>query len=376
LQQKINNLDELNKKMPKISDAYRQYGRIKSDKITIYLSDELIELTEKNNEDNLVVSNIKLRQDITDKYAYVIPNIRYSDDAELEPFQYRIDIREVPAATGLVYPSYRMLCKGQSNLTRKPSNAISGIDPIYFLDVFWLKEEDTKDFWEKGLSASQVISQHLGQLCIKHAQDLLDYKDVNKFMEIVRKENFDLAENVVPEIVAMGDLRYILASLVRERVPIKDITFIFEKIMDLYSFAVDKEILLEKLRIALKRQISYSICDSNSVINSITIEPDLEKYIKDNLIESENSASIINFSDEETELLMTNTAKIIENAKVRIENSAIITTPSIRQSLFSFYEEFIPGLTILAYEEVSNEINLEEIGTLSKKVIYKSKKKK
>lgn len=373
IQEKISILEELEKELIKVSDAQKLYDRINSDKITIYLSDELVTLTDKANKDNLIASIIKQRQEIADKFGFIIPNIRYSDSANLEPNQYRIDIREVPAASGCVYPDSRMLHKGQSNITRKPRNAIIALDPIYLLDVYWVKEDDTKDYWDKGISASEVIAQHLCNTCIKYALELLDYNDINSYIDIVRAENFDLPENLVPDVVSVGDLRYILANLIKERVPIKDITFVFEKIMDAYTYAVEKELLLERLRIALRRQISYSKVDESSTVYSIVVDPALDQYFEDQLILPDHGNPFIELEESQTEELLKNTAKFIEKEALRIENVIISCSSKVRQALFGFYENYIPGLSVLAFEEMSEEINIEEIGTLTKRSLNKPK---
>jgi flagellar biosynthesis protein FlhA len=376
IEEKLNELKDLNLEMAKISDSFKFYNRIKSDKITIYLSDELTRMAENDNDENLIAKIIHYRQDLTDKQGFVIPNIRYTDDLNLEPYQYKIHIREVPAASGFVYPGHRMFFKGQNNLTRKPRNAISALHPLYLFDVFWLKEEQTKDFWEEGLSPSDLIATHLAYTCIKHSNELLDYKDINNYLDIARKNNFELVENLIPEIISPGDLRYIIACLIREMVPVKDINFIFERIMDLYNYTSEKEILLEKLRITMKRQISYSRSDENNQIEVILVDPELDKYLKDNIIIPEHSNPFLNLSKEETEQLMNTTAGMIESTGSRIEHTAILCSNSVRQPLFFLFEEFIPGIAVLSHEEIDNEIEMSEIGTLSRKKLLTRRSKK
>ncbi|MGD9580114.1 MAG: FHIPEP family type III secretion protein [Vampirovibrionia bacterium] len=376
IQEKISSLEELEKQLNKVSDAYKLYDRINADKITIYLSEELVNLTDKANKDNLIASIIKHRQDLADKFGFIIPNIRYSDNVTLEPNQYRIDIREVPAASGFVYPDSRMLHKGQSNITRKPRNAVLASDPIYSLDVYWIKEDDTKDYWDKGASASDIIAQHLCYTAVKYVVELLDYRDINNYIDIVRNENFDLPENLVPDVVSVGDLRYILANLIKEQVPIKDITFVFEKIMDSYTYAVEKELLLEKLRVALRRQITYSKADETNTVYSLVVDPAFDQYLEDQMIIPEHSNPFIELDKDQAEELLQVTAKLIEKANVRIDNTIIACSSKIRQALFSFYENYIPGISVLAFEEISEEVTLEEIGTLTKRSITKPKQRK
>ena len=51
-------------------------------------------------------------------------------------------------------------------------------------------------------------------------------------MDIVGEDNMFLIENIIPDFVSVAELRYILASLLREEISIKDIIYIFEKKFD------------------------------------------------------------------------------------------------------------------------------------------------
>lgn len=375
IQEDITYLDKLNKQLSKSSDSTSFYNNLKSDKITVYLSDELICLTESDSKDNLVARNIKLRQDISSKLGYIIPNIRYSDSIELEPYQFRIDIREVPSILGFVYPEYRMFYKGQSNITRKPKNAITAIDPIYLLDVYWLNDQNTANFWDQGLSASDIIAQCLSYTAIKSCYELLNYNDMNNFIDIVRNDNIDLVENLIPEIISVGDLRYILANLIREMVPIKDITFIFEKIMDCYNYAVERDLLLEKVRLLLKRQICFSKVDSNNTLFAIVIAESLDKIFNEKMVTPETAQVFIDISEDEANQLMASAVKLIEKASTKIENTVILCSSNIRLALFNLFEEFIPGISVLSHEEIASDIELKEIGVLERKHVLLPKKK-
>ena len=47
--------------------------------------------------------------------------------------------------------------------------------------------------------------------------------------------------------ISIGDLRYIFANLIKEKISVKDIVFIFEKLNDLSEQDYDNDKLLEKL---------------------------------------------------------------------------------------------------------------------------------
>lgn len=93
----------------------------------------------------------------------------------------------------------------------------------------WIEKSKTKDFWEKGMTGAEFIARALEYTAIKYVDELFDYSDVEKYIDVVSKRNEFLVENLIPDFISLSDLKFILTSLVRERVSIKDITYIFEK---------------------------------------------------------------------------------------------------------------------------------------------------
>ena len=117
-------------------------------------------------------------------------------------------------------------------LTKKIKDAIYDIDSITGKKIIWIPKEKCNDFWEKGLSGAQCITRALEFIAVKFVDEILDYNELDNYIEIVDENNAFLIENLIPEFLTLADLRYILTSLINERVSIKDITFILEKIND------------------------------------------------------------------------------------------------------------------------------------------------
>ncbi|MCK7484458.1 MAG: flagellar biosynthesis protein FlhA [Bacillus subtilis] len=271
LSKNLKELNELKTELFSVIEPARMFDRINQDKLSVIVSDELVELvdTEKNGE--LISETVNLRQKLTDELGYVIPSIKFSNSANLEANEYRIEVRGIKVLSGFVYTGFRRFYPGQSNLSRKPKDAIEDIEPITGERVFWIEENKTKNFWEKGLSPAQVIVNALEYAVCRYVDDILDFNDVNNYLEIIINQNLYLAENLIPDFMSLSDLRYILANLIREKVSVKDLIFIFERLNDYVELMDDKQILLEKLRVSLARQISSNLADAHNNIYGIAI---------------------------------------------------------------------------------------------------------
>jgi len=357
----LNEVKDLRNKLAETMAPEKMYEKISQDKISIEISDELIDLVSPEKGAELVAQTVKVRQNLADKLGYVIPAVHFKDSETLEANEYSINVRGIPTLTGYVYPGYRMFYPDRINMDRKPKDGIEDFDSINGEKVYWIPEEKTKDFWEKGFSPEEVIAKNLEYISVKYVDEILDYADVNKYLDLVGVQNIFLIEGLVPDFLSLGDLRYIFASLIREKVPLKDIIYIFERLNDL-SQENSKEGIIEELRITLNRHISRSIADENRVIYGITLSDKIIENFEKELLKDPGESITIKGS------LIKKASKqikqFIEESDVPIEHIAIISPISIRQMLFVIFEEIIPGISVISKEEISKEFTLEVIGNV------------
>ncbi|MFH0702879.1 MAG: FHIPEP family type III secretion protein [bacterium] len=359
----LKELDELKEEFANIIDSDRMYDRINQDKLTIIISDELTSLVNNEKDSELISETVKLRQNLVDKLGYVIPSIRFTDSEILEANEYRIDARGLKILLGTVNPGYVRFYKEQLNISRKPKGTIEDIDPINKQNVLWIEESKAKNFWEKGLNPAQVISNNLEYIVCRYVDEILDFNDINRYIGIVYNNNPYLIENLIPEFLTVSDLKYIFAGLIRERISVKDLVYIFERLNDLVQYISGRENLLERLRIALNRQICNNIADTNNVIYGIIISDSLVEKLKDLLMNKEKE-SFLALKNPVINKFTKNILNIVKNFNYNISNIALITPSFIRLQIFLIIEQTIPGLSVISKDEIASEFNLEIIENL------------
>lgn len=360
----LKELKNLKSQFKQTISSEKMYEKIKEEKLTIVISEELKEIVGQDIESELLAQTVKVRQQLTEALGYVIPSIRFTDKESYEANEYSINVRGIPTLTGRVYPGYLMFFASSTKFTKKPKDVIEDVDSIKGDKVYWVKAEKTKDFWDKGLTPEQVIAKNLKYIVLKYVDEIFDYNDVNKFIEIAAENNLYLIENIIPDFLSIGDLRYIFTSLIKERIPIKDVVYIFEKIND---FAQDdeKEDLLDKLRFSLNRQISNSIADEDRNIYGITLSHEIIKAFEKEIYKTEDDTVTIKASF--VKKIAKKVEKIIECTEVDLKHIALVVPASIRHMLFVLFEQIIPNLAVIANEEVAKEFKLEKIGVVSLK---------
>lgn len=354
----LKELENLKAMLVDVISPDKMYEKMDVKRITIILSEELIELVNPDNNAELIAQTVKVRQELSEKLGYVIPTIQFKIDETLEAGQYKINVRDITTFEGTIYPEYKMFYKKDLDLSKKPSYAIEDIDFARGEKIWWIPLNKTEKFWVKGLMPQEVIAKNLKYIAKRYVDNIFDYNDVNKFIEIIAEKNLYLIENIIPDFLSVGELRYILATLIRENISIKDIFFIFEKINDFAEDSV-KENLLEKLRTSLSRQISNSIADENRTIYGFNLNTATTQKLRKAMCSDETAVTIKgNFVEKITQ----NIEKALNNSGVNIENTALIVPSDIRQILFQILEQFIPDLSVVSMPEISSEFNLEILG--------------
>ena len=308
-------------------------------------------------EEELVAETVKSRVKLTEELGFVIPKIVFQDDEHLNPYEFAIRIRGLDVYKALVYPNYVMYFADDINLDEKITNTIKDVDYLTGKDIVWVEKEQAKDFWEKGLSGCQYIARALEFAAVKYVDDLLDYNELDKYIDIVSKKNAFLVENLMPDFISLSDLRFILTSLITERVSIKDIIYIFEKLND-YAEDSTKMDLLKKLRLALSRHICNAFEDEKGVINAIEVsDTSLDSLTVENFDAGDEVIRIdADFAEELAE-------KILNKAKeLGVDFIKLIVPIDYRQLLFTVLNNYMNNIIVLAREEVSCNCQLEILG--------------
>ncbi|MBR1908305.1 flagellar biosynthesis protein FlhA [bacterium] len=354
-------LENLQHSLVKAISPDEMFNYISSEKFSIHLNEEIVEFVspEADNENDLLSETVKVRQQLTDELGYVIPKIIFKDDELLAPYEFSINIRELSVFNSFVYPNYLMYFQDELNIKKK-KGMYTGIDSITGKKIIWISKEDTKDFWQKGITPSEYIGRALEYVSIKYVEELLDYEAVNKYMELVTEKNPFLVENIIGDFISVSELRYLMVSLIRERVSIKDIVYFFEKIND-FSDEPTKEDLLDKIRLSMARIICNKYLSDEDTVQGIEFA-DKTMLNMFKAQQEDNEDNIVRLEASKIEKVVDKLEKTA--SELNLDNIILIVPMEVRHMIFMIFSQYINNLTVLAREEVTNYYNYETIAEI------------
>jgi len=367
VQSQLGQLENVRQNMQDLVNPNRMYERLGVDILSLQVGSNLLVIADPDQEGQLLAKIAALRQRVTDELGYILPNIRIMDSSALDANEYMISIRGNTVATGYVYPGKYMVIADQWDSMKKevPEDAIIGIDPTYQTQAYWISGEDAKSArLVTAVDATDVIVTHLQECVRKHVDEVMTKTDVLKLMELVRSQDPTLVNDLVPTIISTSDLRKIFVNLIREKVSIKDIIFVFERLCDYARFSKEPDILSERLRAALGRQICLANVQDDKVLYALTLSPDWEKILDDSCQRTELGTMFLLNPMQVQELIETTATTLLRAHQTCGRQPVILCSPRIRLPLYQLLERHIPTVVVISYSELITDIKVEAIDSI------------
>lgn len=367
-QNQIGQLTQVQDNLKQLTDPNRMYEKLGVDVLSLQVGNNLLVIADPDQDGQLLSKIAALRSRMTEELGFILPNIRIMDSLNLGPQEYLISIRNNPVATGNVYPGRFMLLSNlfDMNKLKPPKNVIKDKDPTFGMHtVYWVEPQDIPvQLQQNAVEATDAVIAHLQEVVIKYVDEVMTKMDVLKLMELVRQQDQSLIAEMVPNILTPNDLRKIFVNLIREKVSIKDIMFVFERMTDYARFSKEPDVLSERLRAALGRQICISHSDKNKVMYAVTLSNEWEKTLDDSCQRTELGTMFLLNPLQVQELIETTAETLRRIQETYGTMPAILCSPRIRLPLFQLLDRHIPMVAVLSYSELIPDIQVQAVGTI------------
>ena len=307
-----------------------------------------------------------LRRKIAQQLGVVVPLVRLRDNINLEPNAYEVRLYDHVIAAGRIEPD-KFLAMDSGNVT-KPVRGIATKEPVYGLPALWVSASE-KDAAELNgytvIDPESVLITHLSETLVRHAHELLTREDVQQLVDRLRKTQPSLVGDVVGELVSVGLLQRVLQNLLREGVPVRDLSLILEALGEHAAKTKNATLLTEVTRKKLMRAITDQYRSPTGSVCAITLDPNVEHHLIASLNQQGENITLAIAPETALEL-----ARNIAEAWKSVMNKAFETVvllcdARIRVAVYSLLERTIPRLPVVAYDEVVPQTHIEAIETVS-----------
>lgn len=336
------------------------------DPLEIEIGYNLIPLTDESQGGDMLDRLAAVRRQCAAELGIFVRPIRIRDNLQLSPNSYSFKIRGVEITSGEIMPGHYLAMNPGQSEEGHPVNGIATKEPTFGLPAWWVTPEEKERLELKGytvVDSVTVLITHLTEFIKNHAHELLGRQEVKEMVETVKENNPAVVEELIPDLLSIGEVQKVLQNLLRERVPVRDLVTILEVLADNARLTKDLDYLTESTRQALFRTISRQYAGEDGSLKVITLHPKLEQKIADSLQQTQNGNFPV-LEPEITENIFQQLSKLVEEMTLVGAQPVVLCSARIRMPFKRLTERFLPNLAILSLNELAPNIEVESVGTV------------
>lgn len=332
------------------------------DRLGVEIGYKLIPLVDPTKGGGVLDRINAMRRQLAKEIGIIIPPIRLRDNLQIDADTYSIKIRGQEVARGeLMGGNYLALDPG--GVTRHIEGTKT-TDPAYGLPGVWVSEFQKEDAETAGytiVDPASVLITHLTEVIKSHAHEILSREDVQKLIDTLKQTAPTIVQELTPNLMPMGGVQMILKNLLREQVPIRDLSTILEAIADHTPSTKDTEALTEYVRQALARTICNKYQTKDGKLGVISFEPQIEQTISNSIHRTERGA-LLALEPTLAQKLIEKISHVMRETIPSGYEVVLLTSTAIRHHIRKLIEVSLPTLPVLSYKEIVPEAQIQSLG--------------
>ncbi|MDI6731277.1 MAG: flagellar biosynthesis protein FlhA [Candidatus Margulisbacteria bacterium] len=342
-------------------------GTLGLDPLSLKAGRNLIPLIDPGQKGPLLERITLIRYNIGQELGFVIPGVRVMDDLSLPPDQYEVEIRGTRVSVGEIKIGHHMVELPLAQLRARKLTGTETRHPLTNELVTWVPDDNLPQLQKLGIAAKppvDVISEHFTEIIKRYADEIMTRQNVQSLIELVKNTNAAIVRELIPDLLSLGQVHKVLQLLVRERVSIRDLSTILEKLADYAHLSRDINILAEYVRQSLARQICEQYIDKENVITVVTIDPSLEETLTGAIHQSEYG-SFLAVDPNVGEKILVQISGHMKNFRRLKLKPVILCSPRLRPHFKRFIERSFPDVAVLSYNEIVPQVKVQSIGMIA-----------
>lgn len=325
----------------------------------------LIPLADTGQGGDLLDRIIMIRRQCALEMGLVVPVIRIRDNIQLKPNEYVIKIKGNTVGGGeLLLNHYLAMSPGYDD---ESINGIETVEPSFGLPALWI-DDTVKERAELSgytvVDPPSVVATHLTELIKRHGHELLGRQETKQLVDNLRENYPVLVDELIPSVLAIGDIQKVLGKLLREKISIRDLVTIFRTLADYGTYTKDPDILTEYVRQSLSRQITQQFSQTGETLRVITVGPNLEKKISESVQQTEQG-SYLALDPVSTQTVYQRLTEQINRLLQSGQQPIVLTSPTIRMYLRQVIERTMQDIPVLSYSELEPNIEIQSVGVVN-----------
>jgi flagellar biosynthesis protein FlhA len=334
------------------------------DTLAIEVGYGLIPLVDSEQDGELLERIRSIRRQVAYDMGIIVPPVHIQDNMQLKPGEYSILLKGNEIARGELMTNYYLAMN--PGAVDEEIDGIPTREPTYGLPALWIKENAKESALAKGYTVvdlAAVMTTHLSEIVKRHGPEFLGRQEVQQLLDNLKDTHPRVVEELVPNYLSLGGVVKVLQNLLREQVSVRDLLQILETLADWAPATKDLDLLTEYVRQSLARTITKMHLTRDGVMQVITLDHSMESAIAAAIQHTEQGTHFA-LDPNTAQKVINNLAQVLEKSSGLDLHPVIVCSAPIRCHFKKLIDQFIPNISVLSYDEILSNIEIQSIGTL------------
>jgi len=344
-------------------DAEDLYKSLKVDPVEVTIGSSLIPIV--GEEGGQLGDRLSaIRKQYALDMGVVLPPVRVRDEKRQAANHYEIKLFGTRVAEGVVHPD-RLLAINPGG-SRDALDGVVAADPAYGLPAVWIAEETRQAAKAAGytvIDPTTVFITHLSEVLRQNAHNLITRAETERLIARVRETQAGLLDELIPKVLSLGDVQHVLQSLVKERVPIRNIEAILEVLAEWGPKTKEPDVLTEQVRERLGAVICQQLTDARGQMQVLTFDASVEQSFASSIRAVENRQTLVLEPQFAEQLLRRLSDEVERMARVNLR-PVLLCAPNVRRHVRRFTERLVPQLSVVSLSEIPGHVSLRGFGVV------------
>jgi len=354
---------EAQKELPAPKDAALEALQV--DALELAIGFGLVPLVDDSAGGSLLARVKTIRRQIASELGVVIPPVRIHDEVGLDAHEYVVKVRGAEVAQGRILAGHQ--------LAMDPGDAVGQLqgvpttEPAFGIPATWIPDTARAEAEALGYTVvdrESVIVTHLTETIRANAGDMLTRQDTRQLLDQLKETNAAVVEEVVPDVLQLGEVQRVLQNLLREGVSVRDLGTIVEAIGDKARVTRDPSLLAEYARQALGRAITAPHLDAERKLRAISLDPMVEQEVSDSIAQTADGEYLV-LEPSRAQLLVSHLKEQVDVSLAHGGRPVLLCSARVRRHLRRLCEQALPQLPVCSYNEVMPGIRVETVGVVN-----------
>lgn len=312
-----------------------------------------------------------MRNHIATEFGIILPEIRLTDTASLQPGSYIIRIQGVEIARDTLRPDQVLALLPED--TAPTSDQVS--EPVYGAPATWISPDEQEDAVLQGMTVvnpGEILATHLLEVIRRNLARLMTLRALRRLLDEMMNlsdaarsdANRRLIESLIPDKIPMEFLLSVVKLLLDEAVSIRNMAVILETAAEARQTGLDPVSTAEHVRQRLGFQLVAGLKRPDGTLPLVQMAPEWEDLFTAHQIKGERGAVDVALPPDDFNRLAQSLCDTLQQAEAD-SRVAVVTSAQRRRFLHTVVAAKGLPNPVLAFEELGIDARPALLGTVA-----------